>query len=67
MQTLITITCKQRIHNFDSVKYPFYTVGIKALSTISAYTMIPFSVENVGKHIWKKQILKNLGLKNVEN
>lgn len=55
MQTLIKSTCKQRIHNFDSVKYPFYTVGIKAISIISVYIMIYFSVENVGKHIWKNR------------
>lgn len=53
MQTLIKSTCKQRIHNFDSVKYPSYTVDIKAISIISVYIMITFIVENVRKHILK--------------
>lgn len=44
MQALIKSTYKQRIHNLDSVKYSFYIVDIKAISIISVYIMITFSV-----------------------
>lgn len=40
MQTVVKCAREQRIYKFDSVKYPFYTVDVNAMSIIFAYIMI---------------------------
>ena len=40
MQNLVKCACEQSIYKFDSVKYPFHTADVNAMSIIFAYIRI---------------------------